>query len=506
MAHSNIRVRFAPSPTGHLHVGNVRTALFNWLLARRHQGTFILRIEDTDLERSQPEYEQLIYEDLRWFGLDWDEGPDVGGNCGPYRQSERLAIYRDFAERLLRAGQAYHCFCTPEELDAEREQAKAQGALYVYSGRCRNLPLEEAHRRVQSGVPFTIRFQSPPGQVSWDDLVRGTVQWDAGLLGDFVIIKSDGWPVYNFAVVVDDGLMNITHVIRGDGHLPNTPRQILIYQALRAEMPKFAHLSTILGSDGSKLSKRHGATSIAEFREQGYRPEALMNFLALLGWSPEGEREVLSRQELIEHFSLERVGKAPAIFDSEKLNWMNRAYLKLADPIQLVEPAAEYLKRAGRITDEPLADSVRAWLRLVVEVALTYLDSLSQIVRETGLIFEYPLEAAAQSEEVREILDEAGALEVIRALDEELQSAASPLTWEAFQAAVNTVKQRTGRKGKALFHPIRVALTLRASGPELAKLIPIYEHGSRLDLPRPILSVRDRLRAFLSRAEMSETR
>ncbi|RMG51000.1 MAG: glutamate--tRNA ligase [Acidobacteria bacterium] len=500
MASANdVRVRFAPSPTGRLHVGNVRTALFNWLFARQRGGRFILRIEDTDLERSRPEYERHIYEDLKWLGLTWDEGPDVGGPYGPYRQSERLQLYREAADRLLQSGRAYRCFCTPEELDAERQRAKAQGLPYVYSGRCRRLTSDEVALKLNQKKPFTVRFRVEPGLITWTDLVRGRVEWQAELLGDFVIMKSDGWPVYNFAVVIDDMAMKITHVIRGDGHLPNTPRQIVLYRALGGSPPQFGHLSTILGPDGTKLSKRHGATSIGEFRERGYLPEALFNFLALLGWSPAGGSEILSREELIGQFSLDRVVKAPAIFDVGKLNWMNRHYLRQMDRERLIDLAARYLVKANRLEDGPLDDATRRWLGLVLDAVITHLDTLAQVVEETEIVFEYDLDRASQSEEVRQTLEDEGALQVIEALREELADV-SEVTVEAFQRATRAVKERTGRKGRALFHPIRIALTGRPSGPELVKLIPIYEMGSRLNLPAPIPSVSHRLDAFLQYA------
>lgn len=494
----NVRVRFAPSPTGQLHVGNVRTALYNWLFARQHGGAFILRLEDTDVERSRREYEEQILEDLRWLGLDWDEGPDVGGDFGPYRQSERLEIYREYAHRLLQAGWAYRCFCSEEDLQRERARARAEGRPYRYSGRCRNLPDSEA--RAQAGLPHTLRFRVRPGRIAWEDVVRGPIQWNTEVIGDFVILKSDGWPVYNFAVVVDDVLMRITHVIRGDGHLPNTPRQLLLYEALEVTPPVFAHLSTILGSDGTKLSKRHGATALGEFREHGYLPEALLNFLALLGWSPpEGVGEVLSKDRLLQLFSLEKVSKAPALFDLQKLNWMNRMYLK-AKPLEEVAAAViPYLQHAGRLPAS-VNRATREWLQRVVDAVLTHLDHLSQIVEQTRLIFEYDLQTALTYPEVRDVLQDSEALEVIARLERALADVPQ-VTTETFRAAAARVRQETGRSGRALFHPIRIALTGRPSGPELDKLVPIYEIGATLDLPQPIPSVRERLRMFLQWAE-----
>ncbi|MCS6806402.1 MAG: glutamate--tRNA ligase [Blastocatellia bacterium] len=499
---ASVRVRFAPSPTGQLHVGNVRTALYNWLFARQHGGAFLLRIEDTDVERSRPEYEQRIYDDLRWLGLDWDEGPDVGGALGPYRQSERLAVYRRYAERLLQSGDAYHCFCTADELAAERQQAEEAGRRFVYSGRCRTLPPEQVIEKLRHAVSHTIRFKVRSGMVAWDDLVRGHIEWQADLLGDFVIVKSDGWPVYNFAVVVDDIEMKITHVIRGEGHLANTHRQLLLYEALQARPPVFGHLSTILGTDGTKLSKRHGATALAEFRQQGYQPEALLNFLALLGWSPKTEGEILSRDQLIEQFSLDRVVKAPAIFDQEKLNWINREYLKRADRAELVRQSIVYLKQAGRLPDGDLNQHAQEWVSLLLEVTLTYVDTLAQLPQHAAVVLDYDLTRAEQTEEIADVIADPQAIRVLRLLQDELASC-QPVTVEAFQAAAQVVKEKTGRKGRALFHPIRVGLTARASGPELVKLIPLFELGAALQLPIPVLSVRERLARFLERYDHS---
>ena len=331
-----MRVRFAPSPTGHLHVGNARTALFNWLLARGKGGTFILRIEDTDRERSSAESEAAILDDLRWLGLDWDEGPDIGGPHGPYRQSERLDLYRSYATGLLVKARAYYCFCTPEALDAERAAALAAGTPARYSGRCREIPGDRARARVEAGEAAAVRFRVPDsGQLSFTDVVRGRVTFELEVIGDPIILRSDGQPAYNFAVVVDDGLMEVTHVVRGEDHISNTPRQLLIYEALGFAPPSFAHLSLVMAPDHSPLSKRHGATSVAEFRAKGYLPEALVNYLALIGWSPGNDEELLPMTELARRFALEAVGHSAGVFDEEKLAWVNRHYLKAADPARI---------------------------------------------------------------------------------------------------------------------------------------------------------------------------
>ncbi len=325
-----VRLRFAPSPTGKLHVGGARTALFNWAFARCCGGSFILRIDDTDPARSTDENTQVILRAMRWLGLDWDEGPGVGGKFGPYTQAERMDIYATTAARLLDEGKAYPCFCTSEELEADRAAARQRKDSYQgYSRRCRTIDADEARARIASGEPYTLRIKVPEnrGDVMVEDAVHGSVVFDATELDDFVIMRSDGTPTYNFATVVDDAAMKISHVIRGDDHLSNTPRQVMVYEALGAPIPIFAHISMILGSDGKKLSKRHGATSVEEYRDAGYLSDAFVNYLALLGWSLDGETTIISRETLCQAFSLDRISKNPATFDVTKLDWMNAEYL-----------------------------------------------------------------------------------------------------------------------------------------------------------------------------------
>ena len=359
-----MRVRFAPSPTGLLHVGNARTALFNWLLARGRGGTFILRIEDTDVERSTRESEQGILEDLRWLGLDWDEGPDVGGPHGPYRQSERLDLYRSYASELIEHGHAYHCFCSAEQLEADRRAALEAGRPPHTRAGAATSPAAVAER-LALGHPAVVRFRVPQDRtVAFQDLVRGTVQFETAVIGDPVLVRSDGHPAYNFAVVIDDALMAITHVIRGEDHISNTPRQVLLYEALRFEPPIFAHLALVLGPDHTPLSKRHGATSVAEFRNRGYLPESLVNYLALLGWSPGGGDEVLPAPELARRFALEDVGHSAAVFDVEKLAWVNRHYLRGAEPARLADLAMPHFVAAGFVRNDTA--EARAYLASVV--------------------------------------------------------------------------------------------------------------------------------------------
>ena len=366
---SPVRVRFAPSPTGKLHIGGARTAIYNWAFARANGGTFILRIDDTDPTRSTEENTQIILRAMRWLGLDWDEGPEVGGDFGPYSQTERLDLYKQTAERLLAEGKAYPCFCTPEQLAADREAAQARKDPFQgYQRRCRDLSPEEAQARIDAGEPYVLRIKVPEdrGNVVINDAVHGEVTFDAKELDDFVIFRSDGTPTYNFATVVDDALMGITHVIRGDDHLSNTPRQVMVYEAMGAPVPVFAHISMILGADGKKLSKRHGATSVEEYRDAGYLSDAFVNYLALLGWSLDGETTVIPRDVLASQFSLERISKNPATFDPKKLDWMNAEYInrmedaEFADQIMLPELLEAGLIDEGFEADESWVDALAA--------------------------------------------------------------------------------------------------------------------------------------------------
>lgn len=366
---SNVRVRFAPSPTGKLHIGGARTAIYNWAFARANHGTFILRIDDTDPTRSTQENTDIILRAMRWLGLDWDEGPEVGGDFGPYAQTERLELYKQAAQKLWDEGNAYPCFCTPEQLAADREAAAARKDPFQgYQRRCRDLSREEAQARIDAGEKYVLRLKVPEdrGNVVINDAVHGEVVFDAKELDDFVIFRSDGTPTYNFATVVDDAAMGITHVIRGDDHLSNTPRQVMVYEALGAPVPTFAHISMILGADGKKLSKRHGATSVEEYRDAGYLSDAFVNYLALLGWSLDGETTVIPRDVLASQFSLERISKNPATFDPKKLDWMNAEYInrmedaEFADQIMLPELLEAGLIDEGFEADESWVDALAA--------------------------------------------------------------------------------------------------------------------------------------------------
>jgi glutamyl-tRNA synthetase/nondiscriminating glutamyl-tRNA synthetase len=479
-------------------VGNARTALFNWLFARHYRGAFVLRIEDTDVERSKEEYEHKLLEDLHWFGIDWDEGPDKGGEFAPYRQSERNETYSRLATRLIDHGHAYFCFCTPAQLEQERQEALKAGLQPRYSGRCRQRPREEAARMVAAGEAAAIRLKIVDSAFSWLDLVHGPTSFSTEVIGDPILVRSDGNPAYNYAVVIDDHLMEITHVIRGDDHISNTPRQLAVYRALDWEPPQFAHLSTILASDRTRLSKRHGATSLESFREMGILPEALRNYLALLGWSPaDGKTEILSPQELVEQFSLEHITKSPAVFDQEKLDWLNRHYMKECPPHRLAELAVPFLEKAGYLDAHPSPD-VLVWLERVLDAVLKNISSLQQLPDAVRIIFEYDAQKAAQELELSPM---PSARSVLNAFITKVL-AQSELSYERFRALAKEVQNETGKKGKELFHPIRVALTGAVSGPELEKLVPIFEAGARLPLAKHVKSAAERLREFAAAGKL----
>ncbi|MEX1128229.1 MAG: glutamate--tRNA ligase [Vicinamibacterales bacterium] len=496
-----MRLRFAPSPTGQLHVGNARTALFNWLLAHGKEGTFILRIEDTDAERSTRESEAGILDDLRWLGLDWDEGPDVEGPHGPYRQSERLHLYASYANELMAGNHAYYCFCSPQQLDADRRARLDEGLPPGYLGTCRNLSPEEVQRRLDAGERPVIRFRVPEGvDVAFQDLVRGEVTFSSAVISDPVIVRSDGRPQYNFAVVVDDALMEITHVIRGEDHISNTPRQLLMYQALGFTPPHFAHLSLVMGPDHTPLSKRHGATSVAQFRERGYLPEALVNYLALLGWSPGGDEELLPIGELASRFEIEDVGHSAGIFDPEKLAWMNRHYMKAASPGRLAAESARYFLQAGYILQR--TPEAMEYLASLLPMAVGSVDRLEEIPERVRFVFAYDAVAALARPEIAAVLDDPGARAVLAALAEEITGPL--LDRESFRAMANRIKDRTGQKGKSLFHPIRAAMTGEGGGPELDLAVPAIDRGAALAAGARvsrIMSCHERARSFARATE-----
>ena len=503
-----MRVRFAPSPTGQLHVGNARTALFNWLLARGHGGTFILRIEDTDAERSTKVSEDSILEDLHWLGLEWDEGPDVGGGCGPYRQSERLHLYTSYANELLGAGYAYYCFCSPQKLESDRKQDLAAGRPPKYHGTCRSVGPDEARRRIESGERAVVRFRVPEHvDITFHDLVRGEVTFNTDNIGDFVLIRSDGRPQYNFAVVIDDALMEVTHVIRGEDHISNTPKQVLVYRALAFSPPRFAHLALVMGPDHTPLSKRHGATSVAEFRERGYLPEALTNYLALIGWSPRSDasnpgssEELLPMDELARRFALEDVGHSAGVFDPEKLAWMNRHYMKTLPSARVAAEALRFFAARGFI--RKVTDAASAYLESILPMAAGSVDRLEEIPDRLAFLFDYDATSALARGDIAEIVEEPGAREVIAALPAAIDG--PMLDRESFRAMAARVREKTGQKGKALFHPIRAALTGEAGGPELDLAVPAIDRGSAIPVSAGVARIAncaERAAAFAAAAE-----
>ncbi|MCM3799126.1 glutamate--tRNA ligase [Caldibacillus thermoamylovorans] len=466
---SDIRVRYAPSPTGHLHIGNARTALFNYLFARNQKGQFIIRIEDTDQKRNIVGGEESQLKYLKWLGMDWDESVDVGGEYGPYRQSERLDIYKKYYEDLLEKGLAYKCYCTEEELEKEREEQIARGEAPRYSGKCRHLTKEDQARLEAEGRKPSIRFRVPEGKVyRFNDIVKGEVSFASEDIGDFVIVKKDGMPLYNFAVAIDDHLMKISHVLRGDDHISNTPKQLMIYEAFGWEPPTFGHMTLIVNENHKKLSKRD--ESIIQFIEQyealGYLPEALFNFIALLGWSPVGEEEIFSKEELIEIFDPARLSKSPAVFDRQKLIWMNNQYMKKLPVEKVVELALPHLVSAGRVPENPSPEQ----LEMVNKLVALYQEQMSygaEIVSLSELFFK---EEISYDETGKAILSEEQVPEVLRAFLQELEHL-EPFEAAEIKAAIKRVQKATGQKGKKLFMPIRVAVTGQEHGPELPNTI-----------------------------------
>lgn len=485
-----VRVRFAPSPTGPFHIGGARSALFNWLFARKMGGKLILRIEDTDLERSSRESEENIKAALKWLGMDWNEGIDVGGENGPYRQTERLDIYKKYTEKLLAEGKAYYCYCTDEELEEERQALIKEGKMPRYMGKCRNLTPEQIAAYEAEGRKPTVRFRVPADQqILVRDMVRGDVVFDSNNIGDFVIVKSDGIPTYNYAVVIDDALMHITHVIRAEEHLSNTPRQCLVYDALGFEKPVFGHISLILGKDHTKMSKRHGATSVDQYRQLGYLPEGIVNFLALLGWAPNSEQEIFSIDELIKEFSMERVAKNPAVFDIDKLNWINQHYMRQLDDEAFFAAAKPHMIAAGYMTGEETGEKL-AWLKKVVATSKDHVSFAAQIPASVEMYFND--EFGFENDEAAAVLQAETVPTVIGMLLEELPKL-EVLDGAAVKALFKTIQKTTKLKGKDVFMPIRVALTGNQHGPELAEMVPL------LGIER----TEKRIRASLAKAGIS---
>lgn len=458
---SEVRVRFAPSPTGYLHIGGARTALFNWLFARKMGGKLILRIEDTDTERLKEDSVSQILTSLKWLGLNWDEGPEAGGECGPYYQSERRELYSKYAQQLLDEGKAYYCFCTPADLEAEREKQRAAKQPFRYARTCRNLDPEVAKARAAAGEPYSVRIKIPTeGSITVHDLIHGDVTFNMDQFDDFVIVKSNGMPTYNFAVVVDDHLMGMTHVLRAEEHLSNTPKQLLIYEALGFEPPKFGHMPMILAPDRSKLSKRHGATSVEEFRAQGYLPEAIINYLTLLGWGPGDERELFTLEETVKLFELEQMSKKAAVYDTKKLTWMNGQYLSEL-PLEKILPEAEtFFIKDGLVTKEWLAENKEYFAKLVDTVRVR-VKTLQEVADASAYFFK-DVEAYDEKGVAKHFKPEAAELleKCIAALE-----ADEVFDLTSTEAIYNKIAADNGLALGKVIHPTRLALTGRTVSP-----------------------------------------
>lgn len=466
---SEVRVRYAPSPTGHLHIGNARTALFNYLFARNQNGKFIIRIEDTDQKRNIEGGEESQLRYLKWLGIEWDESIDVGGEYGPYRQSERTEIYQKYTEELLEKGLAYHCYCTSEELEKEREEQQANSQMPRYSGKCRNLTAEQRAELEAEGREPSIRFRVPSNtEIKWNDIVKDEVSFESEGIGDFVIVKKDGTPTYNYAVAIDDYLMKMTHVLRGDDHISNTPKQILVYEALGWTPPVFGHMTLIVNENRRKLSKRDESIIqfIEQYKELGYLPEALFNFITMLGWSPVGEEEIFSKEQFIEIFDPARLSKSPALFDTSKLRWMNNQYMKQLDLDEVVALSVPHLVKAGKVGEARDAETEQ-WVRDLVALYQEQMSFGAEIVELTEMFFKKEID---YSEEAKAVLAEEQVPEVLKAFAEEISSL-EEFSADEIKAATKAVQKATGQKGKKLFMPIRVATTGETHGPELPKAI-----------------------------------
>jgi nondiscriminating glutamyl-tRNA synthetase len=462
---SHVRVRFAPAPTGLLHIGNARTALFNFLFARRHQGTLVLRIEDTDLERSNDTSMDRIMEDLHWLGILWDEGPDCDGSVGPYRQSQRISIYREFADQLSREGKSYKCFCSEERLEKLRKEQLSKGRMPRYDGRCRSLSAEEISRMESSGLQPVLRFHVGGGAILFEDLIHGKMNFDSAGMGDFIIVRSDGMAAYNFACVIDDHLMQITHVIRGEDHLSNTPRQILLYQALSWQPPLFAHHPLILGSDRSPLSKRHGATAVSQYRKEGFLPEALENYLILLGWTPPSGQETLPLEKMVEEFSIQDISRSAPIFNRKKLEWLNSFYIREKEEGYLSKMLIPYLQKAGIQMDQ--VD--RQQLREISGVLKENLVVLSQVEEYLGIFFD---EQFFFEDGAKTLLHDPRNRETLRSVLRLLEGSLEIIPGEQ-TSLLSQLEKMTGQKGKHLYAPLRAGVTGKTKGPELARILPL---------------------------------
>lgn len=473
-----LKVRFAPSPTGPFHIGGARSALFNWLVARHADGTFLVRIEDTDLKRSTKESEENIKDSLKWLGMNWDEGIDVGGPHGPYRQTERLDLYKKEVQRLLDEGKAYYCYCSAEELEKSRKAQLDAGKTPIYDEHCRHLTEEEKARYEAEGRKPVVRLKvRKDGVFAFDDMVRGHVEFQAAGVGDFIIMKSDGIPVYNFAVVIDDAFMEVTHVIRAEEHLSNTPRQLAIYEALGYKPPKFGHISLILGEDHKKMSKRHGATSVTEYRNMGYLPEAVVNYLALLGWTPKGEQEIFTEEELIKQFSMKRVSSNDAVFDINKLNWINFQYMKKMDADQLYDLIVPFLVKAGYV-DATVSEGKKDWLKKVIWFMKDHIYFAGQAADELRFFFEDMPKIT--DEDILAVMKEETSGKLLKAFIEDLK-ALETFDQAEIKKCFNACMKAQGIKGKAAYEPTRIALTGVTQGPGMFEMMELFGREKTMD-------------------------
>lgn len=475
-----VRVRFAPSPTGELHIGGARTAIYNWAFAKAMGGSFILRIEDTDPERSTEENKQVILRAMKWLGLTWDEGPEVGGDFGPYLQTQRFDTYTSALERLKQRDAVYPCFCTKEELDEKRAAAeKSEGGYSGYDRTCRNLSKEEAQRRIEAGEPHVWRLKVPEnhGPIEFHDAVYGDMSFPIEVMDDMILVRTDGTPTYNFAVVCDDANMQITHVIRGDDHLSNTPRQILIYEALGFEVPTFAHLSMILGADGRKLSKRRNATSVEQYQAMGYLPDALVNFLALLGWSLDGETTIIPREVLCKEFSLERITRKDAIFDETKLDWMNGEYIKAMGAKAWVDAVSPFLIETGLTTKEAIKEN-EEWYEKLYPLVAERMKRLTEAPEKLAFIFDGPTVKLDEKSVQKNLLKEGcRADEVLRKVRAILADESIPWQCDPLQDTCRELVDSLGLKAKLIFQPIRVAVTGSQVSPPLFESIELMKRS-----------------------------
>jgi len=460
-----VRVRFAPSPTGLLHIGNARTALFNYIFAKRQGGVFILRIEDTDVERSTEASIEYILEDLRWLGIHWEKDPDRDGQVSPYRQSQRLSLYREYAGELLKEGKAYKCFCSPERLESLRKEQLSKGRMPRYDGKCISLSEGEVSKMESEGLRPVLRFRVAGKRILFDDLIHGRMSFDSEVIGDFIILRSDGMAAYNFACVVDDHLMQVTHVIRGEDHLSNTPRQIMIYQAFEWQPPTFAHHPLILGSDRSPLSKRHGATAVSQYREEGFLPEALLNYLVLLGWTPPSGEEILSLERIIEEFSISNLSRNAPTHSRKKLEWLNSHYIRKTEEGRLSELLLPYFEKVGL----KVSQLDRKYITQITCILKENLVTLSQVGEYLGIFFD---EKFFFEENAKIILFNSENREILQRVLKILESL-SEMPGEGWPSLLPQLEEKTGRRGKLLFTPLRAGITGKTKGPELAKILPL---------------------------------